>query len=256
MKIRGTTITTPLARHAVPDDSVVSKKPWSSMNTVDKLCPSFTEQGAVVTCEPLEGYPLTVTASAEATKVTRTGKNLFDFKPPVSLVTFTASSGVSERYGYAVRLPAGTYTIKASDEGALANKYIYCAVNGKDGAYIAQDTEMWLRQGDKFKTLTFSLNDGEVLYVHNGQGPTSTNGKEAASNELFRAHNIQIEVGSTATDYEQYRGREFAVGEDVPALAGVNYLWADVGEITVEGKKDLAKIVADLMATVSAITGV
>lgn len=58
--IRGTTITTPLARTAVPDDSAVSKKPWSSKNTVDKLCPYFTESGDLVVCEPLEGYPLTV----------------------------------------------------------------------------------------------------------------------------------------------------------------------------------------------------
>lgn len=37
MKIRGTTINTPIARHAVTDDTCVSKKPWSSENTVDKL---------------------------------------------------------------------------------------------------------------------------------------------------------------------------------------------------------------------------
>lgn len=32
----------------------------SLMDVVDKLCPSFTESGAVVTCEPVEGYPLAV----------------------------------------------------------------------------------------------------------------------------------------------------------------------------------------------------
>ena len=60
MKIRGTTITTPIARSAVADDKSVSNKPWSSKNTVDKLCPTFTESGSVVTCEPVEGYPLEV----------------------------------------------------------------------------------------------------------------------------------------------------------------------------------------------------
>lgn len=60
MKVRGTTLTTPIARHAIPDDSAVSSKPWSSQNTVDKLCPAFTESGAVVTCEPVDGYPLEV----------------------------------------------------------------------------------------------------------------------------------------------------------------------------------------------------
>ena len=60
MKIRGTTLTTPIARHAIPDDSAVSSKPWSSQNTVDKLCPSFTESGSIITCQPVEGYPLEV----------------------------------------------------------------------------------------------------------------------------------------------------------------------------------------------------
>lgn len=43
------------------DDTVISKEStWSSKNIVDKLCPSFTESGGVVTCEPVEGYPLEV----------------------------------------------------------------------------------------------------------------------------------------------------------------------------------------------------
>lgn len=43
------------------NDRVISTEhSWSSKNTVDELCPSFTESGAAVVCEPLEGYPLTV----------------------------------------------------------------------------------------------------------------------------------------------------------------------------------------------------
>ena len=78
MKIQGATINTPLARTAVVKDDIVSGKPWSSQNTIDKLCPTFTESGAVAVCEPVEGYPLTVEASEEATKVVRCGKNIFD----------------------------------------------------------------------------------------------------------------------------------------------------------------------------------
>ena len=58
MRIRGTTVTTPMSRTAVVNDAIVSGKPWSSKNTVDKLAPAFTESGAIVTCEPVEGYPL------------------------------------------------------------------------------------------------------------------------------------------------------------------------------------------------------
>ena len=42
------------------NDTAVGADAWSSKNIVDKLCPTFTESGSVVTCEPVEGYPLEV----------------------------------------------------------------------------------------------------------------------------------------------------------------------------------------------------
>lgn len=44
----------------INDNSVSPKSVWSSKNIIDKLCPAFTESGAIVTCEPVEGYPLDV----------------------------------------------------------------------------------------------------------------------------------------------------------------------------------------------------
>ena len=57
------------------DDTTVGGGVWSSKNIVDRLCPAFTESGAVVTCEPVVDYPLDVTAETAA-KITRCGKNL------------------------------------------------------------------------------------------------------------------------------------------------------------------------------------
>lgn len=48
------------------DDSQIGEDAWSSKNTVDKLCPSFTKSGSVVTCEPVEGYPLEVVSHIQA----------------------------------------------------------------------------------------------------------------------------------------------------------------------------------------------
>lgn len=81
------------------DDSKASNRPWSSQNTVEKLCPNFTEpKGAVVTCTPVEGSPLHVVSHIDIDqpgtgdpspdnirtikgydniKLSRTGKNLF-----------------------------------------------------------------------------------------------------------------------------------------------------------------------------------
>lgn len=60
------------------DDTTVGSDAWSSKKTVDTLCPDFTESGYAVRREIVEGYPLTVVASEEATKITRCGKNIFD----------------------------------------------------------------------------------------------------------------------------------------------------------------------------------
>lgn len=40
------------------DNETVGDALWSSKHTVDRLCPAFNEQGAVVACRPVEGYPL------------------------------------------------------------------------------------------------------------------------------------------------------------------------------------------------------
>ena len=58
------TVDDPDAAHI--DDTAVGAAAWSSRNIVDKLCPTFTESGAVVSCEPVEGYPLSVVSAIEA----------------------------------------------------------------------------------------------------------------------------------------------------------------------------------------------
>ena len=80
--VRGTTITTPISRSAVADDSCVSSIPWSSKNTVDKLCPSFTESGTIVTCEPVEGYPLEVVSSVNQNLVEGLNWDVENFANP------------------------------------------------------------------------------------------------------------------------------------------------------------------------------
>ena len=129
MKIIGIPVGTPLSIAAITNGDGVSSRPWSSKNTVDKLCPSFTESGAIVTCEPVEGYPMTVTAEEGATTITRCGKNLFDcFSKGATKIGYYTETGstLQERYGWELLLPPGTYTFKPhkliSDPG---DRYLY-----------------------------------------------------------------------------------------------------------------------------------
>ena len=197
---------------------------------MDSLCPDFNESGSLVA-----GYPLEVVSTINAKDdgsewdsitLTHSGKNLFDFKQPVSLVSYAGVSGAGTRYGYALRLPGGTYTIHAEAVGTVQEMYIYCVVNDKDGVLIPQSGDIYLKQGKKYGTRTFTLNDGDVLYVYNGQATTSPNGTEEKSNELLTIdHNIQIEVGSIATAYEPYRGHTFTADiSKCPVVEG-SYNW-------------------------------
>ena len=79
---------------------------------------------------------------------------------------------------------------------------------------------------------------------------------------------MQIEVNAepgnpVKTAYEPYNGGIFAPGEAIPALAGINTLWADTGNITVTGRADPNAVIADIyeklnavLATTAALTGV
>lgn len=63
------------------DDEKIGSDAWSSKNTVDKLCPSFSESGSAVRCEPVNGYPLEVTTEltdCSNAKLWHSGKNIFD----------------------------------------------------------------------------------------------------------------------------------------------------------------------------------
>lgn len=64
---------------AALDDTTVGSKAWSSKQILDRLCPGFTVSGKLVHCEPVEGYPMEVSAEGEFSCVlTVCGKNLYD----------------------------------------------------------------------------------------------------------------------------------------------------------------------------------
>ena len=229
--------------HAVIDDSALGADAWSSKNIADKLCPAFTAAGGVAACDPVEGYPLEVISTINrkddasgwnAITLTQCGKNLFDFKKGVGDIVFRSPSGTNTyKHGYAIALPAGTYTAHAEPVGtADRDQYIYCYANDASGNFIDLTTYLknadgipHLRQGKgtTCKNRVFEFDIDVVLYVYLG-GATSLS---SAQNVLVNGNNIQLEVGSVATDYEPYRGQTFTAdlsGTEYPCNYG-SYNW-------------------------------
>ena len=271
MKIRGTTITTPMARSVVTDDTSVSNKPWSSKNTIDKLCPSFTESGHIVTCEPVEGYPLAVEAQpGMATKVTRCGLNLLPYPysnktKTVNGITFTDN---------------GDGTITANGTATADAKFVL--FNGSLGYPFSESMGIGFSGCPSGgSSSTYHLENAWCGLFDKGQGCQVT--PSAASNTIkqYWADHLQIVIksGYTARNlvfkpclyygyavkgYQPYLGKAtFAMTDDdngvpratVPALAGVNTLFVDDGELTVTGKSDPVAIINKLTNAILALGG-
>ena len=256
MKIRGTTIATPIRREAVVDNHGISGKPWSSQNTVEKWCPTFTESGSAINCKPIEGYPLKVTsdialkqegsgdASPENIRPIRmyteialnhcAGRNLYGFTNPTN-VTYISTSGVeTTRMGFRISLPSGSYTLHAEkivDEVPAQYRYLYGTINRADGTAEACSLVANL----DYYTRKISLNEGDILYLYNGD--SSSTAEKAY--ELFNVyHNVQIESGNTATPYEPYMGNLFTAEFGSPVFGSYNW---NTGEL----KQTRAAIILD-----------
>lgn len=262
--------------------------------TIKMCCPSFTESGAVVTCNPVEGYPLdvithipTTEAGVSALKLHHTGKNLWDFKSGLSIITYESSGSTTQvkTYGYIVELPAGTYTISAEATGIRdfsANPgYIYSyrlnsnnkAIAGYSGNILA---------GSIFKPSTITLEQGQrIMIIY----PNSANRTQSEMEGLFYdSVNIQIEAGTVATPYEPYCGEVKTVNFGTPiyggnynwttglltedggqehqfepqavnAHSGTNFFCSNVGETEVKGYADINVVLQKLMAAMTALTG-
>lgn len=206
MKIRGTTITTPIARDAVADDACVSKKPWSSKNTVDKLCPAFEESGTVVQCDPVEGYPLEVLTQIEPVQSGSGdpcppggGRNLWqvDTNTVISAYIDATSIAAYSGYSYVVYIPCEpntTYTVSKFKGKRFS--VAYCtelpAVGVPIYGYVTDGTatSITITTGGDAKYL--------AAYVYFGGTDDTITTWNAAK------HTIQIEKGDTATEYQPY----------------------------------------------------
>ncbi len=263
------------------DDTTVGTDAWSSKKTVDTMCLSFTESGSAVRCEPVEGYPLNVVASEEATKITRCGKNIFDIATAgvyhCNAVQPNMDMYVTET---GLRLePLGDFTNNWTVWGfylgtakELAGKTI--TVSGNVATSITDVDLPWVQigalnveptavrekprysnggyAGNRKTLVSGGKHSGHATATYTVTGEEEnpyiailfylTYGGAGGVEDWTEWSNIQVEIGDKATSYEPYEGETFAPGEPITALKGVNSLYADSGKITVSGKVDSAEI--------------
>lgn len=190
------------------NNTQVGKYAWSSKRIADAFCPAFEETGAVVSCAPLEGYPLEVITTVKdltsRLTLTRCGKNLFDFQSGASPVTYPSADGSQmTRAGYEIHLPAGTYALHAEVVGTQKISYIYGVLSDKNGVYKGRYNAV---THNSIVPQIITVSDGDVLYIYHG---VYVNPSDA--DKEFAWFNIQLEAGDTPTPYEPYRGNTWEV---------------------------------------------
>ena len=252
---------------ALDDSRIAAETMWSSKNTVDKLCPAFAESGSVVTCEPVEGYPLTVTTGEDATQITQCGKNLavYPYKEKTKTqngITFTDNGDGSVTMN-------GTATANATFFFANQQKWNvkiganYAAKLHKISGSYSGGTPSWAvnynysTSGDYWSWM-------EVLVGGTKTAPCPTRMVTMATYLVVKTGTTctdlvvkpQLEAGTVATAYEPYKApKTFAPGDTIPAASGLNTLYADNGDITVTGRTDPTAVINKLTNAIIALGG-
>lgn len=187
---------------------------------------------SLVQFDNAQGEYLTVTADEDCV-VTRCGNNVFDLSTITSdnayvtiTDTITLHKDLGSNYIYTpdfILKPNTTYTVSCEIVGEFTGRFfrffgrsIYMT-NLVDGKYT------YIGTTDDDGNLGYSGEAANRFYFHKSY-------LEQVSDEIIIS-NIQIELGSTASDYEEYNGTDYDIiaGEtiQIPLLDGTNTIFAD-----------------------------
>lgn len=239
------------------DESILSDKAWSAKKLIDTLCPAFSTSGEVVTCYPVAGYPLAVSAEGS---VTHLGKNRIP-QPyirgttTIHGMTFTVNDDGSVTMDTNANATTGLATFAFLGKGTGANAQQLSAMGLQPGdtvtisfggslpegvevhSYLYNEagaafTHYAISSGERAKTITLPASASRIYtYIRVPVG---------VSVEGVTLHPM-VEKGKTATAYAPYRCETVEPGT-VTAWAGENTFLAESGDVTVSGRKDIISI--------------
>lgn len=263
------------------DDRAVGADPWSAKNTVDKLCPSFTETGLAVFLDKsscLDGYPLHI--EANDTPVIHLGKNLVghedfgDDSDPYRFVN--CKKGV-----YTAKVKTNVYVQTILPSALLSNehvknkrlppgRYVFSVNQTSNNGLCYQNCHVEIHQDNHIGVLGY---DGKAFTL-NDWGTVKGFWCDRVRLEKDTVINLtlQIEAGNKATDHEVCQTEVFdfgnhydewgdsyeAVKVDVIPYDGSNMFMSKCGEdatFTVSGKADPTKVIEKLTNAIIALGG-
>lgn len=259
------------------DDSSIGSDTWSSKNTVDRLCPDIAESGAVVTCEPVAGYPLLVFTTLPADGCTgltlrHFGENLLNHtvtNQTINGITFavgddgsiiangTATADVFLAIGKVQLTKGKTYILAGCpDGGNYSSRYAVYTTNNSKYYYDVGDGVSITAEATQNNTFRILVKEGRTV-----------------SNLVFRpvvyetetSETYSVNFGTTVNggSYDWNAGwltdadgnlTKFTP-QTINAFDGVNTLWTDVGDMFVLGKANPVAEINKLKNAILALGG-
>jgi hypothetical protein len=159
--------------------------------------------GSVIRLDDVSEVAHNVVVKADTpTEVKVYGKNLFN--NDISLVkevSYRDSEGNSSRKnGYEIHLPAGDYTATLISREDISNVFWYGVIGDANGNFVRNVS---LNQSTANLTpLSFSINEGDVLYWYDGIAGRTLQG---SWDKCLGLCQVQLEVGYVSTPYESYK---------------------------------------------------
>lgn len=261
----------------IDDTQITSTNPWSSSKIVETLCPEFEVSGPVVTCNPVEGYPLSVQASWEPRQEGDGYPSPENVRPITGLdaVTVTLSGSAGTGTTATLTLPetiSGGTVDAVTGEGSkewltviLTGNETWSAWMGKLHSFYTDIAGHKNLANDAINvlcsTFLFDLGDSRYTPYHffsQNPGAFPDNARfcftfdETVTNIDLAKQWIaaQYTAGTPVTiAYKLATPTSFqATGaQSLPTLPGTNTIYSDAGTVTVSGR-------ADPTATINALT--
>lgn len=255
------------------DDAINTTEAWSSKKIVDTLCPAFSVSGNPVTCNPVEGYPLSAVVTLEP-KQAGSGDPSPENVRPISgydSVAVTQSKDEAQVKQITLTLPETIYggTVDAvTGVGSNGTLFLSLAVASMDNSEnfpgwknVLDITkcveENWNKPLDNDHFIlcnvcpnanaigvnTVNPNSPLVFMRKDPFGLTQSQWKE-------QYPDLIVQIALKLNDPEPFQATGWQM---IPALPGENTLWTDGDGLHVTGRADPLAAAQAMLARVAAL---
>ena len=266
------------------DSAINTTEAWSSKKIVDTLCPAFSVSGNPVTCNPVEGYPLSAVVSLEP-KQAGSGDPSPENVRPISgydSVTVTQSKDEAQVKQITLTLPE---TIYGGTVDAVTG------VGSKEWAIVTLSSEflttnLWQYGSKAMQTAPVIYGEipmangmvGDIYCTHfrrSGKSLPIENLEYWSGNQYFGDRRIAIrnDEWTSLDDAKTWLDAQAAAGTPVqvayklatpepfqatgnqalPAVAGLNTLYTDADSLAVSGRSDPLPTIQTMQAQITAL---